>query len=353
MLPLRQLGAAALEPLLTGLDRYDLLLRPLPARGQLLVLGRLARRRMTGLLAPRSVEIGLTYRCQARCDHCGVAGQARSDSPELTDREVLDLVHQARAMGTHLVILGGGEPLLHPRAIELVGRITAAGMAAAMSTNGLALDRAVAAALRRARVSFVNISLDSSDPGLHDARRGVEGAFDLACAAVRACAAAGVSALVSTCFNGSNLADGDLVRLVALARGLGARGVRLLPEAAAGARLGCSHWVMTPDERRQVEALLDPRFVYLEGIRNQGGECNAALLRFIYISPHGLVQPCSFVPVSFGDTRSHPLDQIWRRLVDHPFYGGVQGGECIMRQAAVGERISAEASGCGALPLEL
>jgi MoaA/NifB/PqqE/SkfB family radical SAM enzyme len=313
--------------------RHDLMLGPLGPAARLRVLGRRAHNLLSRPGAPDSLEIGATYRCQAACGHCGVAGQQRDDLAELSDRELMDVIAGARALGASLVVFGGGEPLLRPGLPGLLERTTAAGMMAALSTNGLLLDRAMAARLRRARVSYVNVSIDSAEGPRHDRSRGVPGCFEAATAAVRGCAEAGVSAIVSTCFDQQSIRDRDLERIISLARDLGARGVRLLPEAAAGRRQGCPRWVLSPQELRYIRGLLDPGFVYVEGICNELMECNAALRRLFYVSPYGHVQPCSFVPLYFGTVRERPLAAIWGEMRRHPFYRRVSSSECIMRQA--------------------
>ncbi len=361
----RQRSGPALEPmawasrgqqrLRTALYHYDLLLRPLSVVSKIRVAGRAARGRLLRTGGPRTVEIGLTYSCQARCGHCGVVGQERGDGRDLTISEVTRVMGQARGLAARLVVFGGGEPLLSPLLVPLVAQATSGGMMAALSTNGLLLDASMAARLRAARLSFANVSIDSADRGKHDASRGLSGSFDAATAAVRACASAGVPAIVSTRFDAESIRTRDLDHVVALARRLGARGVRLLPEASAGRRLACSPWTMTPEQRRHVEELLDPRFVFMEGVRSHGGHCSAAQRRFLYVSPYGDVQPCSFVHVSFGNIRRQPLGAIWRRMRDHSFFQGVGHEECIMRQDAVRRRL-ASAAGDGAaasLPLEV
>jgi MoaA/NifB/PqqE/SkfB family radical SAM enzyme len=40
-----------------------------------------------------------------------------------------------------------------------------------------------------------------------------------------------------------------------------------------------------------------------------------------YVSPIGEVQPCSFMPLSFGNVREDPVKAIFERMWKHPMFG--------------------------------
>ena len=41
---------------------------------------------------------------------------------------------------------------------------------------------------------------------------------------------------------------------------------------------------------------------------------------YVYVSPYGDVQPCCFMPLSFGNIREEPLKTILERMWKHPMY---------------------------------
>jgi radical SAM protein with 4Fe4S-binding SPASM domain len=138
----------------------------------------------------------LTLRCDLACRHCGSrAGKARPD--ELSTAEALDLVRQLAALGTREVTLIGGEAYLHEGWIEVAEAITAAGMDLTMVTGGRGITPKTAAALRAAGAQAVGVSVDALEP-LHDALRGVEGAFRSAMAAIDHLRAAGLRVSANT-----------------------------------------------------------------------------------------------------------------------------------------------------------
>jgi cyclic pyranopterin phosphate synthase len=121
------------------------------------------------LVAPdgRTVDylrLSVTDRCNERCLYCMPEGykgwQSRADT--LTDDEIIRIVRVAADLGFRKFRVTGGEPLIRKNIVELLGRIwEIPGVETlGISTNGVMLDK-LAAPLRQAGVSGVNISLDA------------------------------------------------------------------------------------------------------------------------------------------------------------------------------------------------
>ena len=113
------------------------------------------------------LRLSVTDRCNLRCTYCmpeeGVEWLPRADL--LTVDEIERVARVAHDLGVRSVRLTGGEPLLRPGLVDIVGRIAALGFEdLAMTTNAMTLaplaSRLVDAGLQR-----VNISCDSLDPG--------------------------------------------------------------------------------------------------------------------------------------------------------------------------------------------
>ena len=112
------------------------------------------------------LRLSLTDRCNLRCTYCmpaeGLPWLPRAEL--LSDDEVVRLVGAAVSAGVRSVRLTGGEPLLRPAVVGLVGRLAALSPRPALSltSNGLALAR-LAAPLASAGLDRVNVSLDTLD----------------------------------------------------------------------------------------------------------------------------------------------------------------------------------------------
>lgn len=112
------------------------------------------------------LRLSVTDRCNLRCRYCvpssGVEWMARDH--HLTDREIARVVAMMARRGLSKVRITGGEPLVRPGLVALVGRLARIpGITdLAMTTNGLLLGR-YAEALQRAGLHRVNVSLDTLD----------------------------------------------------------------------------------------------------------------------------------------------------------------------------------------------
>lgn len=114
----------------------------------------------------RYMRISLTDLCNLRCMYCmpadGIDKKAHSDILSL--EEIYKVVEAAHALGVNKVRLTGGEPLLRKNVISLIERIAQLPNIDdfAMTTNGTLLAEN-AAALKRAGLNRVNVSLDTLD----------------------------------------------------------------------------------------------------------------------------------------------------------------------------------------------
>jgi 12,18-didecarboxysiroheme deacetylase len=130
-------------------------------------------------------------RCNLRCMHCYSRSRNQSYEGELTTSEGKALLRDLAAFGVPVVLFSGGEPLMRPDIMELVGTARELGMRAVLSTNGTRIDRGVAEELKRLDLSYVGISFDGLEK-VHDRFRGVPGAFKKAIDGLRNCQSAGI-----------------------------------------------------------------------------------------------------------------------------------------------------------------
>ena len=113
------------------------------------------------------LRISLTDRCNFRCIYCmpeeGVQSLAHEDI--LRIEEIEEAVRVAAGMGIRSIRLTGGEPLVRLGVVDLVRAIahTPGIENVSMTTNGVLLPK-MAADLKEAGLSRVNISLDTLDP---------------------------------------------------------------------------------------------------------------------------------------------------------------------------------------------
>ena len=124
------------------------------------------------------IRISVTKRCNFGCIYChdeglGPIAKPREAHPEeMTVDEIDRIVKIAREFGIQSVKYTGGEPLVRLDLEEIVARTVRHIPDVSMTTNGSMLARR-AAALRKAGLKRVNVSIDSLDPqAFKDIRHG-------------------------------------------------------------------------------------------------------------------------------------------------------------------------------------
>ena len=133
----------------------------------------------------------LIRRCNLACQHC-YSISADIDFPgELTTREIHATMDNLRAFGVPVLILSGGEPLLHPDIFAISRRAKAMGFYVGLSTNGTLIEPAMLPAIAAVGYDYVGISLDGIE-ATHDRFRRKAGAYGASLAAVRLLRDAGI-----------------------------------------------------------------------------------------------------------------------------------------------------------------
>ena len=162
----------------------------------------------------------VTDRCNSRCITCDYWRYGQTNLPLPEARR---LAPQLRALGTQVVLLSGGEPLVHPHWSDVAGVFRDAGLRLWLLTAGLSLARHAAKVAELCE--RVTVSLDGATPETYRAIRGVDG-FESVCSGVRDAVARGLPVTLRCTVQRGNYRE--LPRLVRLARELGAERVSFL-----------------------------------------------------------------------------------------------------------------------------
>ena len=145
-------------------------------------------------------------RCNLHCVHCYSHSQDKQYEGELTTDQAKVVIADLAAFGSPVLLFSGGEPLMRPDILELIGFARAKGMRAVLSTNGTLITAEMAKKLKDFDLSYVGISLDGLKE-THDRFRGVENAFDMAISGLRNCHDAGIKVGLRFTINKRNAQD--------------------------------------------------------------------------------------------------------------------------------------------------
>jgi MoaA/NifB/PqqE/SkfB family radical SAM enzyme len=239
---------------------------------------------------PVLAHLVVTRRCNLACEYCS---EYDHFSPPVSLEALAARVDRLAALGTSIVTISGGEPLLHPDLDEVIARIRRRGSIAGLITNGYLLTPERIRALNRAGLDHLQISIDNVTPGTVSKKslkvldRKLQMLVDDAEFHVN----------VNTVLGSANDEPGDALAVARRARQLGLTStVGILHDARGQMK------PLSPDERRvfaQIRALGQrgySRFNRFQdniaaGIRNDW-RCRAGA-RYLYICEDGLVHYCS------------------------------------------------------------
>lgn len=311
---------------------------------------------------PALISWNLTRKCNLKCPHCYMEGGTAEEN-ELSTEECLDLIHEMRSLGTEMLILTGGEPLLRRDIYRIAQRASEEGMWVVMGTNGVLVNDFVAEKMVECGVKGVGISLDSIDPEKHNQFRGGPNAWEHSVRALETCRRHDLQVLVQTTVMDMN--RNEIPDLMAFAREKGAWAFNLyfLVQTGRGQQMNDLAPEETDTILREMAGRQDdfrpmlvrskcaPQFkqiAYEMGLGGlESGGCMAGT-QYCRITPGGDVTPCPYMTVVAGNVRERSFSEIWsrspvlRRLRDRSQLKG-RCGACEFNELCGGCRCRAQA----------
>jgi MoaA/NifB/PqqE/SkfB family radical SAM enzyme len=135
--------------------------RKFRAVGRGIAEARMFARAMRSSRHPILAHIIPTRRCNLACTYCNEYDHVSQPVPT---EEMLRRVDQLAALGTTIITISGGEPLLHPELDSIIRRIRQHGIIATVITNGYLLTPARIRQLNRTGLHQLQISIDNVLP---------------------------------------------------------------------------------------------------------------------------------------------------------------------------------------------
>jgi len=130
----------------------------------------------------------LTRGCNLHCRHCWIEPQFQAGErtiPSLDFDLFVSVLDQAEVLGLSGVKLTGGEPLIHPRILDILEEIQRRELCLSVETNGVACTAELARKISVCKDATVSVSLDAADAETHEWMRGVAGSFEAAITGVK------------------------------------------------------------------------------------------------------------------------------------------------------------------------
>ncbi|GJL81334.1 MAG: heme d1 biosynthesis radical SAM protein NirJ [marine bacterium B5-7] len=133
----------------------------------------------------------LIRRCNLTCTHCYATSADRDFEGELSLDEINTVMDDLKGYGVPVLILSGGEPMMHPHILDIAARAKGMGFYVGLSSNGTLFNKENIAEIAALDLDYVGISIDGMRE-IHDRFRRRVGAFDEALRGVRLCHDAGI-----------------------------------------------------------------------------------------------------------------------------------------------------------------
>lgn len=258
-----------------------------------------------------SVHLQLTNQCNLHCSYC--YAQSGRPSEVLSAQELESIARQVQAIAPRVeYVLSGGEPLLHPQALEFAERVKAAGNVVHLLTNATLIGEENVERIARA-ADLVKISLDGSSEEVHGLTRGRNN-FDRVVRAIDLLLRRNANVAVAMTVTRSNQGD-----IAAMVERFGSR-LALQPLFKAGRGKQEDQLVLTGLEYYRALAAVEGVAPMggvsqkLMALRGRGVRRCAFAQREISISETGEVYPCQMLHAEefrAGSIRQQPLAEIY------------------------------------------
>jgi len=128
----------------------------------------------------------LIRRCNLACKHCYSISADYNFPDELSTETIFQTMDDLKAFHVPVLILSGGEPLMHPDIFKISERAKEMGFYVGLSTNGTMIDDDNINQIKEMNYDYVGISIDGIGE-THDKFRRKKGAYEASVNAIRLC----------------------------------------------------------------------------------------------------------------------------------------------------------------------
>ncbi len=287
---------------------------------------------------PLWLLLELTYKCPLKCSWCNNPLDFDRYQDELTTAEWAGVLRQGRRLGSLQLGFSGGEPVLRRDLEELVGEANQLGYYTNLITSGMGLNPTRLAALQRAGLKQIQLSLQACDAELNNRLVGVD-AYAQKIAAARAIKAQGFPMVLNIPVSRYNI--DQTPELLALAEELGVEYVEFANlQYYNWALLNRSDLLPTREQIARAEAAVAEArarlgrrmtiyFVITDYYDTRPKACMKGWGNIhLTIGPDGAALPCQEARVikglEFPNVREHDLGWIWH---ESPVFKKFRGEE--------------------------
>jgi MoaA/NifB/PqqE/SkfB family radical SAM enzyme len=258
--------------------------------------------------------LGITRKCSYECNHCYEQFNL-SDADTVPVTRWKKVIAELQNSGVSIITLSGGEPMMrYDEVLEMLRSADHSRSDFHIHTSGSNVTHERAAELKIAGLQAAGVGLDDCDPDRNDKLRGTKGAHEQAVRAIKCFQEAGIFTYVNTCLTKELIHSGELLKYFEMLKDLNVGIVRWLePKPCGGYFDRNPSELLSPEEKK----------IITEFYKRENMGCMMAGNSQLYIDTLGNVEPCVFLPVSFGNIKDEDFSDIFRKLkeaVPGPLY---------------------------------
>lgn len=283
--------------------------------------------------------LAITRKCNFNCGHC-------YEHFNLAEEDIVpierwkEVINEIQKIGVSIITFSGGEPMLrYDGLIELLESVDKNLSDFHIHTSGNGVLQEKALALKNAGLHAAAIGLDDVNSERHDTIRGYNGSYKEALQAIKSFQKADIFTYINMCLTKDFIRSGDLSTYFKLAKNLNVGAIRFLePKPCGGYLFENMDDLFTKDDRKIVtefflQANKGKRYrnyplisyeAYFEEPERMG--CMMGGHSHLYIDSLGNVEPCVFLPISFGNIMEEDFSDIFKRMRE--IIPGPLHGEC-------------------------
>jgi len=310
--------------------------------------------------APLRMDLALTFKCQNNCVHCYAGGP--HETPELNTTQWKEIIDRLSQIGIFILTFTGGEPTLREDLAELLQYAQNRGMVTGLITNGRKLkDKGYVKTLEKAGLDFVQVTLESHNPKIHDLMTAAEGSWKETVVGIKNAVRSQIYVVTNTTLSKYNAPE--FLRTIDYIKELGVAAFGCNSLIYSGKANAVSQEFALPVEEleplltkiRDKAQQLNLKFLWYTptqycrfdpvqlglGVKS----CTAAMINMC-VEPNGDVYPCQSYFESLGNILVDAWEQIW----NHPLALKIRNREYVEPKCKDCPQLQVCGGGC---PLEL
>lgn len=271
--------------------------------------------------------LGLTGRCRYNCIHCYEYFNL-NNSNEVPMVKWKDIIKKIQRSGVSIITFSGGEPMMrYDDLLELLKTADHSLSDFHIHTSGYDVTYDKAKELKCAGLNAAGIGLDDVNPERNDIFRGYKGAHEQAVKAIKCFQDAGIFTYVNFCPTSYIIRSREIMKYLDFMKDLNVGIVRWLEPKPCGSFLeAAGSRLLSNDDKEFLKQLYirlntsaeykDYPLISYEAFMEAPGNlgCMMGGNSLLYIDTAGNVEPCVFMPVTFGNIMEEDIIVILERI---------------------------------------